>query len=166
MRIPTLIFLLLAVSSAIPRQPKTPRFEDYPAGRIFHGKPTQIDWPPDYAQHEFFQARIHDLVNSGVNFAGHYVVGEWSCGTDCRWLFVLDMRTGKFLSTAPYGPHRPPNRDWLKTRPESRLLIASGCFNVEAQKKPIECGTKYFKFERQQFVTIQFDPIPTPPYFR
>jgi hypothetical protein len=152
---------------------KAPRFRDYPVREIFKGKPAKIEWPPDYPQHEFFRLSIQDLIDGGVNFASHYAVREWSCGTDCRWLVILDMKTGRFLKASPYGvlsltedQKNNGKNDWLQIRPDSRLLIASGCFNVESPKKPVKCGTKYFVLEKAKFVLVRYDPQPTPAYFK
>jgi hypothetical protein len=151
------------------KQSLAPQFEDYPAGRIFAGKPPRVDVPPDFPQQEFFQLSIKDLVDGGVNFAGHYAVREWSCGTNCHWLLVLDMKTGEFLRDSPYGTLSltkeqtvRKQHDCLQFRADSRLLIATGCFDAEDPANPAECGTKYSKLEKEKFVLIRYDPKSAP----
>src|SRR5438105_1150903 len=34
----------------------------------------------------------------GPNFAGHYTVVTWGCGTECQMHAILDGRTGQFIS--------------------------------------------------------------------
>jgi hypothetical protein len=160
-------------ASPAQKESSVPRFEDFPAGEMFRGKPARVHWPTDYPRYDFFKLSIKDLIAGGVNFAGHYAVREWSCGTNCRWLVILDMKTGKFLRSSPYGSlslydeQMPKHEhDWLQLRPDSRLLIASGCFDVEGSKKPVECGTKFFKLEKGRFVLIRYDSYPTPSNFK
>jgi len=156
------------------KQAAIPRFQDYPVGPIFQGKPVKLDWPPDWRDDEYFRGAIQDLIDGGVNFAGHYTVRDWSCGTDCHWLVVLDMKTGTFPQGLPYGslsvtyeePSPYEDHDWLQFRPESRLLVASGCFDVKSLKGHVECGTKYFELRGTQFSLVKYVPRPTPEFLR
>jgi len=165
---------ILAAQATGPAPPRKqgglPRYEDYPAGPIFHGKPDKVEWPADWRNDEYFRDAIQDLIDGGVNFAGHYALREWSCGTDCHWLILLDMKTGSFLRALPYGTlsvtyeDPPPYRDhdWLQVRPDSRLLIASGCFDIESIETSAECGTKYFELRGDRFSLVKYVPRPTP----
>ncbi len=67
-------------------------------------------------------AGVRDLLERnynaiGVNFAGHYSVVAWSCGSDCQSSAIIDTRSGEVIV---YGLI---SRYGLSFSPTSRLLI-------------------------------------------
>jgi hypothetical protein len=43
-----------------------------------------------------YRSQIRDTVKTqGVNFAGHYTIVRWGCGTDCTYLAIVDLHSGK-----------------------------------------------------------------------
>ena len=49
-----------------------------------------------------YKTYISDAYNGGVNFAGHYVIAMWGCGTNCRKGAIIDTHTGKILGALPF----------------------------------------------------------------
>ena len=41
-----------------------------------------------------FRTRLSEALHRGVNFAGHYAVAGWGCGTGCISGAIIDARTG------------------------------------------------------------------------
>jgi hypothetical protein len=94
---------LLALSTAESLQ--FPKFEDYPVKEIFTGTPAA----PILAtpQQRLYRTRIRKGVakgagvlrdgkeQSGPNFAGHYFVIWWTCGSPCGMTAIVDARSGK-----------------------------------------------------------------------
>jgi hypothetical protein len=82
-----------------------PKFEDYPVEEIFQGVPVPIDLasapkvtiasPGAVAD---FETRLIESAKQGPNFAGHYTVVEWGCGTACQNHMIVDAITGKVYS--------------------------------------------------------------------
>jgi len=84
---------------------RLPRFEDYGINDIFKGTPAAplIETPLD----RMYRTRIRQGVTkgwgtfrdgkeqAGPNFAGHYFVIQWGCGTSCLMMVVVDALTGK-----------------------------------------------------------------------
>ncbi len=68
-------------------------FEDYPAG-IYKGKIVDPDFStaPDAKR---FITRIKNECANGINFAGHYTLVIWGCGSPCQSGVVVDRKTGK-----------------------------------------------------------------------
>jgi len=48
---------------------------------------------------EKFKTEIKSTYQSGVNFAGHYVIASWGCGTACQSHAIINSKNGeaKFL---------------------------------------------------------------------
>jgi hypothetical protein len=70
-----------------------PRFEDYPARGIYKGPVARVRL--DSKQARMFRTRLREDSRSGPNFAGHYTVVIWGCGTGCAQMGVVDARTGR-----------------------------------------------------------------------
>jgi hypothetical protein len=96
---------------------RLPRFEDYPVKERFSGKAAPVDLAshPDAPQ---FRTRLREQARTGPNFAGHFTVVDWGCGSPCQQQAIVDARNGRVfmpedLSTS-YGV-------WYRL--DSKLLI-------------------------------------------
>ncbi len=133
-------------------QKAPPRFEDFPA-RIFKGKPARPLLLS--AQARSFRTRLREGAQKGPNFAGHYTIVTWGCGSACQQLAVVDARTGrvyfsKTLSYATYGLDIGSEEAGLKYRLDSKLLILVGTPGEEENLS----GTFYYKWENNEFKLI------------
>jgi len=72
----------------------------HPIGRRYR---TQIRWT------------VHE---KGVNFAGHFTVVTWGCGTECSLFAIVDLRTGRIW----HDPELIATRS-LEFRADSRLMV-------------------------------------------
>lgn len=72
---------------------RPPRFEDFPAGRIYKGTPAQVDLSSSFARG--YRTRLRAGVRQGPNFAGHYTVVSWGCGSNCESIAIVDALTGR-----------------------------------------------------------------------
>jgi len=59
---------------------------------------------PEYPDYSFepeasrFKTAINNAIDFGVNFAGHYSVATWGCGTDCFGYAVVDVSSGDVVA--------------------------------------------------------------------
>ena len=109
------IMTVAALRNAYPQQSTKPlpKFEAYPVRDVFHGVPHA---PIPTAEQRLYQTQIRDGVEKGwgvwvngqwskdppqpePNFAGHYIVIFWGCGTGCIRMAISNAQTG-----AIYGP--------------------------------------------------------------
>ncbi|HEX8354950.1 MAG TPA: hypothetical protein VF611_18730, partial [Pyrinomonadaceae bacterium] len=74
-------------------EPATPRFEDYPARAVYKGPAAPVRL--DSRKARMFRTRLREDSRSGPNFAGHYTVVVWGCGTGCAQMGVVDAKTGR-----------------------------------------------------------------------
>ena len=91
------------------KQAPVPKFEEYPIREDFNQKPH----PPTLAtpRQRLFRTRIREGVEKGwgvwvngewskeqnrpgPNFAGHYIVIVWGCGSECIEMAMCDAETG------------------------------------------------------------------------
>jgi hypothetical protein len=71
-------------------------FENYRTDDIYKGKIAKVDlksYPGAYQ----FRSRIREGVKDGPNFAGHYTLVIWGCGTQCGNFAIVDDKTGKIV---------------------------------------------------------------------
>ena len=98
-----------------------------------------------------FRTLITKEYKNGPNFAGHYTVVQWGCGTGCQNLVIVDNLTGNILKGeigSSYG---------IEYKKDSRLLIAMdpvnwldnfGC----AEEIPLNVNYKYYEMQSDKAV--------------
>ncbi|MCA8036191.1 hypothetical protein LGM46_24785 [Burkholderia arboris] len=140
----------------------SPAFDRYPAsaGARAPRKPAAA---PRLAGSEARRYRtvIRDAFAQPANFAGHYRVAIWGCGTDCRNFAILDKNTGATYAmpgvTAISGVMGNDD-ERVDFRAGSRLLIVAGCFNDD-------CGDGHAKAARffYEWTGSRLRPVGTCP---
>ncbi len=73
---------------------KTPSFKDYPVKDIYKGKPAPVDLS-SHPEARKFRDRLRYGAKQGPNFAGHFTVVEWGCGSPCQNFAIVNAKTGK-----------------------------------------------------------------------
>jgi hypothetical protein len=107
---------------------------------------------------KMFAAQIRRQAILPPNFAGHFRIAEWGCGSSCVSVAIIDLKSGEVdngpFSILAYGePYRyEGGSDELAYRVGSRLLIARGC------PEDKNCGTYYFAWEDHGFRKLRFVP--------
>jgi len=143
---------------------REPQFTDYPAAVASHGKSVapKLQTPGQRR----FRTVIRDWVNKGPNFAGHYTIAEWGCGTGCEQIAVVNNQSGD-VHEGPFGSLPKAlvclggNVDEDKTgivyRLNSSLFVVRGCPNDKG------CGTYYYMWTGTQFKLLR--QVPMKPVF-
>lgn len=86
-------WLLMAQALATTRLPD---FADYPATGKHRGKMVKLDaGSHPYARR--FRSVLTGALEHGPNFAGHYVLARWGCGTSCEALAMVDTNSGRVM---------------------------------------------------------------------
>jgi hypothetical protein len=111
---------------------ESPRFGDYPVKEVYRGRIAPVVL--DTKRARMFRSRLREDSRAGVNFAGHYTVVFWGCGTGCAQVAVVDAKTGRvYWPPLEYTdiPDRPEDGEDAATaaarhpnfRPDSKLLV-------------------------------------------
>jgi hypothetical protein len=134
-------------------------FEDYPATQKFTGRPAAPLLTSRRAR--LYRTMIRRDAQAGPNFAGHYTIARWGCGSTCVRFAIIDARTGRVyfhpkvlqVMQAPYQAE-----DVLQFRPDSRMLIISGeILSVEPDgpNSPGRIGKFYYEWKNNRFTLLE-----------
>lgn len=148
-----LVSLLCFLSvDAFSQSRRPPRFEDYPVKEKFRGKRARIDFR-SCPMARRFRTMLGVAADIGPNFAGHYGVNSWGCGTECVQIGIVNLKNGKV-----YMPGFAASLD-IETRAESRLLIINPAAKLKeafgADPPPDDVyRTRYYVWQKDRLVYI------------
>ena len=107
-----------------------PSFESYPAKVLQIGTTPKLVLTTKSAKK--YKTVIADQSGKEANFAGHYLVATWGCGTDCRGFAIINKQTG-MVYTMPnvelVAGVMGNDEERISFRPDSRLFIITGLIN-------------------------------------
>lgn len=67
----------------------------------YTGEPASVNFE-SFPEAKLFRTTIINQVSEGANFAGHYTVATWGCGTSCTGYAIVDVMTGNIVDYVPY----------------------------------------------------------------
>jgi len=153
--------LLLLVCLVWPSYPaasdSTPQFEQFSVKRLFKGRPAAVDLS-SHRKARTWRTALRRGAKEGPNFAGHYTLTIWGCGSSCQAFAIVDAISGtvyfpRVLSHVTWGVAE--TEKWgLRFRLDSRLLIAYGFPNENEPR-----GIHFYEWKDNQLRSIQ---VPTP----
>lgn len=112
-----------------------------------------------YNAGEFWRDDMGKVVEKPeINFAGEYYIGTHSCGTDCRYFTLsnlkdgLDYRVLDSFSSSGEAPKRASDGNTygvrIISRPYSRLLVVQYIFD-ESKNNNARCEEQLFLFDAE-----------------
>jgi hypothetical protein len=131
---------------------RLPRFEDYPVTETFKGPPA----PPKLLRpgDRLFRTKIREGAAKGPNFAGHFSIADWGCGSGCISMAIVDAKDGKIYD-APFTalawgiPMMQNSVEPPAYKLDSRLMIVRGCLEEE------NCGSYFHEWNGSRFKLIR-----------
>jgi len=147
------IFGLCAVSMADDEPLMALKFEQYPAKKIYKGKPA----PPILKDKnaKLYKTSIREGATDGPNFAGEYTIVTHGCGACCNGFFIVSARTGKvykrpFIVACHYEKGVPGyGVAELNYQLDSKLLIVRGSRDDKGG------GEYYYLWEKDQLKLLK-----------
>lgn len=146
-----LFFILLMLFSFNAFAQKTPSFRQY-SSKIEKAKTKAIDFS-SHKRARTFRTNLTNALKDGVNFAGHYVLATWGCGTNCSDSGIIDARNGRVYFPKELGgigigfcEIDYENVEPLAFKPDSRLLVLSGFKGGDLNSEKTSCGIYYFEW--------------------
>ena len=150
MKIPvTILFVILFAATAFAQTGATPRFEGYPAA-VYKGRAAALKLN-DSEEARNFRTRLREGAQQGVNFAGHYTIVQWGCGTACLQVAFIDAKTGAVFFPRElngFGVWFWGEKDYdaVQFKPDSRLLVVSGFPASEGEGDEPKSGLYYYEW--------------------
>lgn len=129
-----------------------PRFEDYKV-RSIHRGPSAAPILDDEAKRTF-RTRLRKAAEGKPNFAGHYNVVMWGCGTNCVQGMVLNRRTGEVLPLPSDGDAEPMDMKFELGSALMTMTNRSYVQQIDADRQPT---TTYFVFTGNAFKVVHRD---------
>jgi len=147
------LLLALAVSRDAYAQStaSVPQPGDYPAGEIFRGRAAKVDLRPKESRE--YRTRLKEAASQPANFAGHYVLAKWGCGSSCAHGAAVDLKSGKVVflpgTVCCWPIELPENFEPIEFKLQSRLVVLNGQLNEEGPE-----GPHYFELANGAFKRV------------
>lgn len=114
-----------------------------------------------------FRTRLTEGLRDGVNFAGHYVVVGWGCGTGCISGAIIDTRTGNVFwpeqfnaLSVWYGDGNYANEP-VEFKKNSRLLVIHGIPGEKDDDAPAKpSGLYFYEWKNNRLRQVSFVSKP------
>ena len=149
-----------SVTQAQVTQPQGIRYEDFPAGKAFAGKPAAVKLITKKARMN--RTVLREGAAGGPNFGGHYTVVTWGCGSSCVQFAIVDAISGNVYFPSFYvAVGVGSDQDYehipepLQYKLDSKLLMVTGNLN-EAEKG----GVYYYKWDNSRLTLIKQSELP------
>ena len=129
-----ILFLALSAGLFADGARTRPQFKDYPVEQIYRGSPAipKLVTPVE----RMYRTMIRSGAKADVEFAGHYTVPQWGCGTMCNEFAIVDSITGTVYEV-PFSVNELPipweerhgaeDHERMEFRPDSRLMKLNMC---------------------------------------
>jgi hypothetical protein len=148
------VILLLVVCIAARAADELP-FAKYSA-RVYRGHVSRPDLETgNTKQHT---TAIRKGVKQGPNFAGHYVLVSWGCGTSCAAYVIVDAISGGIYEPPELSKGVELSMGGPEYRLDSRLLILADCPEPRVYGYK-DCDKKFYKWDADHFVLLKVIPI-------
>jgi hypothetical protein len=154
--------LPITMNDVAPLDP--PAFAQYPATVLSIAKPAAPDLAsnPEAKQ---FRTMLRDGAKDGTNFAGHFTVVGWGCGSACLDFGILDAKNGhvyfppelravSVMNVGTSPDEAAPAYDALRFRPDSELIAVLGAPNEDESRE----GIAYYRWDGKKLVAVKAYP--------
>ncbi|WP_175882331.1 hypothetical protein [Burkholderia sp. BCC0044] len=145
----------------------SPPFDRYPAPAAAHA-PRKPAAAPRLTSNEarLYRTIIRDEFAQPANFAGHYRVAIWGCGTDCRNFAIVDKYTGATYTmpgVKAVSGVMGNDDERVDFRAGSRLLIVAGCFNDDCDAGNAKAARFFYEWTGTRLRPVGACPLAIEP---
>ena len=151
-KLPAVIGVLLMCGATSSFGAEPPTFEQYPVNEPFDQTPAPVDLK-SHPRAKRFKDALSVSASLGPNFAGHYRIVTWGCGSACLELAIVDLESGRVhfpgkLKRDYYQGVRDGTEPF-NFRKDSALLVVAGSPNHRER-----LGLHYFLWKTGELVDI------------
>ena len=146
---PELVYQPKAVTNTLSA---LPQFQDFPVSVISTKQSAQPILATPRARE--YRTQLNQAGSGTANFAGHYILAQWGCGTACVAGAVIDALTGQvtffpFVNVCCWQNMHQQGAP-IDFRVNSRLIVFSGQLDERGT-----IGTHYFAFRHGRFKLLR-----------
>jgi hypothetical protein len=116
-----------------------------------------------------YRTVLRQEIEQGPNFAGHYRVAVWGCGSSCSMFAVVNLNTGRVITPEGFSHTSgvyfgvdnqkvfPESKDYwlLGFTKDSRLLVVLGDLDEDESRE----GAFYFVLNHERLRLIHSTPV-------
>ncbi len=132
---------------------RAPKFEDFKVEKIFDGQPAEVNIYSSPSAREF-RGALRYAAKDGSNFAGHYTIASWGCGSSCQDGMIIDAVSGKV-----YDPFTEATSRGMDFRTDSYLVITDP-FDDSFVEDIYRIPARYYIWKNNQFLQIYQEESP------
>jgi hypothetical protein len=152
-----ILIVLLGVMATAEQWP----FQAYPAVVSKH-KPVSLKLETPRAKQ--YIPVIRKAVRHGPNFAGHYTVANWGCGTECAAFVIVDDSTGRVYE--PPEIARGVDLGLGDTEPvyrvDSSLMVLASCPDPKVYGLK-NCRRNFYRWDGRKLILLSSEPVTAAP---
>src|SRR5438552_10207925 len=93
-------------------QARQPQFQDFPVSNVWHGKNAKLRLRT--YNEKLFLTRLTEAAKGPPDFAGHYKIAGWGCGSVCASGALIDLKTGA-IHPLPFAGRGRGAEYWIFT---------------------------------------------------
>ncbi len=151
------VLLISLVPTVLNAEPNEPTFEQYRIETKFNSKAAPVDLKSAPGASRFRTVLLAG-AKKGPNFAGHYTIVEWGCGSSCTSIAVVDVINGRIVFPDEISPLFFPglpegnqlvDQYKISYKKDSCLLIVNG---IPSNKHKV--GSYYYQCKAGKFKLI------------
>jgi hypothetical protein len=139
-----------------------PHFDQYPVKGALPGGHANLDTHSNPVARTY-RSVLRQQMSEGANFAGHYKVAVWGCGSSCAMFAVVNLNTGRVITPMTVysvsGVHlgaddflpESDSREWgFRYKKNSHLLVLVGTMNEDESME----GAFYYLLRTEKLVLV------------
>jgi hypothetical protein len=146
-----ILIVLLGVMATTLQWP----FQSYPAV-VSKQKPVPVKLETPKAK--LYRTAIRKAVRRGPNFAGHYTVAGWGCGTECGVFVIVDDSTGKVYEPPEISRSVDLGFDGPHFRADSNLMVVASCPDPVAYGLK-NCQRNFYRWNGRRLILLSSEPV-------
>jgi hypothetical protein len=150
-----LSIVLVGVLAAAQQWP----FQAYPAV-VSKAKPVSLKLETRLARERI--SGIRKAVQHGPNFAGHYTVADWGCGTECGVFVIVDDFTGRAYDPPEISKGVDLGLAGPDFRVNSSLMVVASCPDPRVYGLK-NCQRNFYRWDGSRLILLYSEPVTAIP---
>jgi hypothetical protein len=130
-------------------------FREHPA-HVFLGKPAAPRLETVLARQH--KTAIRNGTQHGPNFAGHYTVVDWGCGTSCAAFVIVDALSGRVYEPPEISRGVDLGLDGPEYRRDSTLMVVANCPDPSVYGYK-NCERKLYNWNGSRLVILKTEAV-------